>query len=88
MTLRRLNIEIQGFPESYATGPQLNDNMVVGEPHPYALGSSGVLSNSVVGDPRSEVPMPNTMPMHKQTSPIESDLRISPRASPTGEAQA
>ena len=31
MTLRRLNIRIQGFPESYATEPYMSD-MVVGEP--------------------------------------------------------
>ena len=33
MTLRRLNIRIQGFPESYATDPTMAD-MVVGEPRP------------------------------------------------------
>jgi hypothetical protein len=33
MTLRRLNIRIQGLPESYASEPYLND-MVIGEPHP------------------------------------------------------
>lgn len=32
MTLRRLNIRIQGFPESYATEPYMSDSMVVGEP--------------------------------------------------------
>jgi len=37
MTLRRLNIEIQGFSESYATAPHIGENMVVGEPHPLAL---------------------------------------------------
>lgn len=34
MTLRRLNLRIQGFPESYATEPYMDDDMVVGEPHP------------------------------------------------------
>ena len=36
MTLRRLNIKIQGFPESYATEPYMSESMVVGEPlqHP------------------------------------------------------
>ena len=33
MTLRRLNLRIQGFPESYATEPYLDEDMVVGEPH-------------------------------------------------------
>lgn len=32
MTLRRLNIRIQGFPESYATEPYMAESMVVGEP--------------------------------------------------------
>jgi len=31
MTLRRLNIRIQGYPESYAQDPTMSD-MVVGEP--------------------------------------------------------
>jgi hypothetical protein len=33
MAIRRLNLQIQGFPESYASEPNLYDN-VVGEPHP------------------------------------------------------
>ena len=35
MTLRRLNLRIQGFPESYASEPH-GEDMVVGEPrqHP------------------------------------------------------
>jgi len=32
MTLRRLNLKIQGFPESYASEP-FGEDMVVGEPH-------------------------------------------------------
>ncbi|VEU37527.1 unnamed protein product [Pseudo-nitzschia multistriata] len=32
MTLRRLNLRIQGFPESYASEP-FGEDMVVGEPH-------------------------------------------------------
>ena len=31
MTLRRLNIRIQGFPESYATDPAAMADMVIGE---------------------------------------------------------
>jgi hypothetical protein len=34
MTLRRLNLKIQGFPESYASEPN-GEDMVVGEPHQY-----------------------------------------------------
>lgn len=39
MTLRRLNIRIQGLPESYATeaDPYMGEPMVVGEPHPVRL---------------------------------------------------
>jgi len=37
MTLRRLNIEIQGFPESYANAPITTESMVHGEPHPMAM---------------------------------------------------
>ena len=33
MTLRRLNIRIQGFPESYATEPFMGPSMVGAEPH-------------------------------------------------------
>jgi hypothetical protein len=39
MTLRRLNIKIQGFPESYATEPYMTaESMLLGEPlqHPLA----------------------------------------------------
>ena len=32
MTLRRLNLRIQGFPESYSS-ESYGDDMVVGEPH-------------------------------------------------------
>jgi len=45
MTLRRLNLEIQGYPESYATASHMMENRVIGEPHPYALGDSGVMSH-------------------------------------------
>jgi len=34
LTLRRLNIKIQGLPESYTSEPYLGENMVIGEPHP------------------------------------------------------
>jgi hypothetical protein len=39
MTLRRLNLRIQGFPESYASEPYEDDTMVVGEPHPHSAPS-------------------------------------------------
>lgn len=39
MTLRRLNIRIQGFPESYATDPTMAD-MVIGEARPMPVASN------------------------------------------------
>ncbi|GAX26037.1 hypothetical protein FisN_4Hh464 [Fistulifera solaris] len=38
MTLRRLNIRIQGFPESYVTEPYMGESMVVGEVNPMSIG--------------------------------------------------
>lgn len=83
MTLRRLNIEIQGFPESYAAGPQMFDNMVVGEPHPLAVHGTGAMSHNIIGEPESRSDG-NT----NQGGPSSGDpgaLQISPRASPVGE---
>lgn len=40
MTLRRLNLKIQGFPESYAAEPYMEEDMVVGEPHPLSVAST------------------------------------------------
>lgn len=38
MTLRRLNIRIQGLPESYVTEPYMGESMVIGEVNPMSLG--------------------------------------------------
>mmetsp|Transcript_36815 Transcript_36815/g.41425 ORF Transcript_36815/g.41425 Transcript_36815/m.41425 type:complete len:409 (+) Transcript_36815:271-1497(+) len=49
MTLRRLNLKIQGFPESYASEPY-GEDMVVGEPHQQSSPSQqqqGDVSNTV-----------------------------------------
>jgi len=51
MTLRRLNIRIQGFPESYATEPFMGASMVGAEPHQYG-GEPMLLT-----DPTTTVPM-------------------------------
>lgn len=81
MTLRRLNLEIQGFPESYAAAPLMNDNMVVGEPHPLAMERNGVMAQT---------------PMHPDRGPpgitpdpdgLRSSPRASPRSSPVVETQ-
>ena len=53
MTLRRLNLKIQGFPESYATEPYMEDDMVVGEPHPLAVASTSPQDGSMVGMPEA-----------------------------------
>lgn len=75
MTVRRLNIEIQGFPESYATAPLMADNMVVGEPHPLAV-SAGVVTN--LETPPISSPPPETPDV----------MRSSPGPSPVVETGA
>ena len=47
MTLRRLNIRIQGYPESYAADPTLA-NMVVGEPRPSPMSMGPGMSRSMM----------------------------------------
>ena len=80
MTLRRLNIEIQGFPESYATAPTMADNMVVGEPHPLALApmSQPEMMSTGVG-PDQPGKDDDTM-----GEPQPEEMRSSPRPSPRG----
>lgn len=41
MTLRRLNIKIQGYPESYATEPYMEQTLVVGDPALNAMAVGG-----------------------------------------------
>jgi len=74
MTVRRLNLEIQGFPESYATAPDHCNNMVVGEPHPLALHGGVMHTGSDATDAR-------------MSSPTAS-LKASPRGSPIVEQEA
>jgi hypothetical protein len=78
MTVRRLNIEIQGFPESYATAPLLADNMVVGEPHPLAV-SAGVVTN---------LEMPQVLPISSPLPETPDMMRSSPGPSPVVETGA
>jgi hypothetical protein len=82
MTLRRLNIEIQGFPESYATAPLMTDNMVVGEPHPLALAS--------MPDPDSMETGVGSVHLndHENIEPQPEEMRSSPRGSPSAVAGA
>jgi hypothetical protein len=64
MTLRRLNIKIQGLPESYASEPYLSD-MVIGEPHP--LSSSSMVGLGPPPEPMSLYPPPHS---HHRSSPL------------------
>lgn len=74
MTLRRLNLKIQGFPESYATEPYMDDDMVIGEPHPHAV-SSGPPQQSLLSEnpgPSLGGPQQDSVPM------LDSPIRSSP----------
>jgi hypothetical protein len=82
MTLRRLNLKIQGFPESYAADPFMEEDMVVGEPHPHAVSSSSPPG----GMPRGEA-MPltegsgapsNGLPPNDALGMLGSPIRSSP----------
>ena len=64
MTLRRLNIRIQGFPESYATDPTMSE-MVVGEPRP--MPRTGML-------PTPDGPMMGCPPEAPRSSPHPSSM--------------
>ena len=86
MTLRRLNLKIQGFPESYAAEPYMEEDMVVGEPRsaPIASGSppgpipqqrsdSMPLADSSAGPPTS-----GGLPPNETLGMIGSPIRSSP----------
>jgi hypothetical protein len=74
MTLRRLNLKIQGFPESYATEPYMDDDMVVGEAHPLAVSSSPTLRGDMIHVPDGGPPLG----MPQDTTMIGSPIRSSP----------
>lgn len=81
MTLRRLNIKIQGYPESYATDPNDTPDMVGAErAPPMTVGSkgtpsrSGILSLSDPGQPGQL----GSLGDQPRASPIQSPLRRSP----------
>ena len=80
MTMRRLNLRIQGFPESYANEPY-GDDMVIGEPaHP------PMTVNSPHGGPPEMMHMgengpPPTLPVHDPVSGVlGSPIRSTPVA--------
>lgn len=70
MTLRRLNLRIQGFPESYAAEPYNDmDSMVVGEPHPHSVSS---------GPPLMTDGPTLSLPPQDSVSMLNSPMRSSP----------
>jgi hypothetical protein len=79
MTLRRLNMEIQGYPESYATASHIStDSRVVGEPHPFAFGDSGVMSHG--GLMGNDPALHSVQPPQVASQPMQDDEgRSSPR---------
>lgn len=99
MTLRRLNLKIQGFPESYASEPYNGESMVFGEP---ARGPNGPPPLPADPDDDGEPPIPQatdsldqqpmngsppTLALHSSQSPRgspRSSTRASPQANPRG----
>lgn len=72
MTLRRLNLRIQGFAESYAVEPYMDEDMVVGEPaHPPHSISAAPPSMMTDGPGMSAPPDMMNSPM--RSSPIAED---------------
>lgn len=70
MTLRRLNLKIQGFPESYASEAHMEEDMVVGEPHPHSISSAPPPPQSMIDGPALTVPPQE--PVSMMGSPIRS----------------
>lgn len=88
MTLRRLNLEIQGYAESYATASHMMESRVIGEPHPYALGDGGVINHmGFMGNEPMGAMVQMTVPTHvaSQPSPMkaESDGAPPPEKAPS-----
>ena len=78
MTLRRLNLKIQGFPESYATEPYMDDDMVVGEPAPpRGVNSSIQAGHGMLSVPDARQPLTLTHPQDP-VSLLGSPIRSSP----------
>lgn len=72
MTLRRLNLKIQGFPESYAAEPFMEEDMVVGEPRdPHPVPGGSPQGTMPLGE-SSGGPPPSGHPIGRIGSPIRS----------------
>lgn len=74
MTLRRLNLRIQGFPESYAAEAYTQQDMVVGEPHPYTVSSAHPPPQALMTDGSMGMPPQESITM------MNSPMRSSPLA--------
>jgi hypothetical protein len=94
MTLRRLNIRIQGFPESYATEPyMMAEDNVAGEARDVTYDSSMMVAGSG-GPPLVAIPHDSQIDvsgMHGDSHPNEqhhphASPRGSPRASPANKS--
>jgi hypothetical protein len=82
MTVRRLNLKIQGFPESYTTEPFMDDDMVVGEPSnllgvPPASTPGGQPRADLMTVPDSSVPAMG-LPPQDSVGMLSSPIRSSP----------
>ena len=75
MTLRRLNLRIQGFPESYAAEPDHDEDMVVGEPHPHSVSSGPPPPQTLVADVSGM-----SIPSRDSVTMLNSPMRSSPIA--------
>ena len=73
MTLRRLNLRIQGFPESYASEPYMDEDMVIGEPHPHSVPSGPPPSMSLDDHMMAPTDHVGLMGSPMRSSPISED---------------
>ena len=81
MTLRRLNLKIQGFPESYAAEPYMEDDInCVGEPHPHAVASTSLPMprGELMTVPDVSGPPPIGLPVEDSMGVLRSPIRSSP----------
>jgi len=77
MTLRRLNLKIQGFPESYASEPY-GEDMVVGEPHQQSSPSQQQQQQGDVSNTVNNVSNPSTSSHDPVAGVLGSPIRSSP----------
>jgi hypothetical protein len=83
MTLRRLNLKIQGFPESYASEPN-GEDMVVGEPHqhPSMTSSPPIQQQHQSSPPQPPQQQQGDPPLSSSHDPVAGVLGSPIRSSP------